>query len=218
MSSLRARLFVALVAVVILAGLVSGLAIYWWAYGEAIELQDGLIVQIGSFLAERPARPDPIPSEAVDPDVQVSVAELDEAPSIDPPPLALVPREIADGLHTLDLHGKTWRVFVQTRRDGSRMVVGQPAEARDEIMREGAAHAAVSFAALIPCLMVLIAWSSTTAFAQFRFSPKNWTAKATGRRRDFRTRVFRMSSDHSFWPSTASSDDLRTGSIASAAL
>ena len=37
------------------------------------------------------------------------------------------------------------------------MVVGQPAEARDEIMREGAAHAAVSFAALIPCLMVLIA-------------------------------------------------------------
>ena len=157
MSSLRTRLFIALAAVVTLAGLISGLAIHWWAYGEAIELQDGLIVQVGSFLAERPVRPDLIPSKAVDPDVQVSVAELDEAPTIDAPPLALAPKEIPDGLQTLDLQGKTWRVLVQTRRDGSRTVVGQPAEARDEIAREGAGHAATSFAALIPCLMVLIA-------------------------------------------------------------
>jgi two-component system, OmpR family, sensor kinase len=157
MSSLRTRLFIALAAVVTLAGLISGLAIYWWAYGEAIELQDGLIVQVGSFLAERPVRPDLIPSKGVDPDVRVSVAELDEAPTIDAPPLAFVPKEIPDGLQTLDLQGKTWRVLVQTRRDGSRMVVGQPAEVRDEIAREGAGHAATSFAALIPCLMVLIA-------------------------------------------------------------
>lgn len=157
MSSLRARLFIALAAVVTLAGLVSGLAVYWWAFGEAIELQDGLIVQVGSFLAERPVRPDLIPSGAVDPDARVSIAELDEAPSIDAPPLAFVPKEIPGGLHTLDLQGKTWRVLVQTRRDGSRMAVGQPAEARDEIARESAIHAATSFAALIPCLMVLIA-------------------------------------------------------------
>jgi two-component system, OmpR family, sensor kinase len=157
MSSLRARLFIGLAAVVVLAVLVSGLAIYWWAFGEAIELQDGLIVQVGSFLAERPVRPDLIPSEGVDPDVRVSVAELHEAPSIDAPPLAFVPKEIPDGLQTLDLRGKAWRVLVHTRRDGSRMVVGQPAEARDEIVREAAAHAATSFAALIPCLTVLIA-------------------------------------------------------------
>ena len=128
MSSLRTRLFIALAAVVILAGLVSGLAICWWAFGEAIELQDGLLVQVGSFLAERPVRPDLIPSEGVDPDVRASVAELEEAPSIDAPPLAFVPKEILDGLQTLDLQGKTWRVLVQTRRDGSRMVVGQPAK------------------------------------------------------------------------------------------
>jgi hypothetical protein len=57
MNSLRARLFVALAAVVTLAGLVSGLAIYWWAYGEAVELQDGLIVQVGSLLADQRVRP-----------------------------------------------------------------------------------------------------------------------------------------------------------------
>jgi len=179
MSSLRTRLFLALAAVVTLAGAVSGLAIYWWMYGEAIELQDGLIVQVGSFLAERPGPPDLTPSQDVDSDARLSVAELGQARSVDPSPLASVSNEIADGLHTLDLQGKTWRVLVQTRRDASRIVVGQPIEARDEVARGSAIHAVASFAALIPCLMVLIG-----LVIRYSFRPVSGLTETLDRDRD----------------------------------
>jgi two-component system OmpR family sensor kinase len=157
MSSLRARLFIALAAVVTLAGLVSSIAIYRWAFGEAIELQDGLIVQVGAFLADRPIRPDLKPSGRVEPDVRVSAVELNGLPAADAPPLAFVSKDVADGLHTLDLQGKPWRVLVETRPNGSRMAVGQPTESREQIARGSALRAATFFVALIPCLMGLIA-------------------------------------------------------------
>ena len=94
MSSLRARLFIALAAVVTVAGLVSSLAIYRWAFGEAIELQDGLIVQVGAFLADRPIRPDLKPSGRVEPDVRVSAVELNGLPAADAPPLAFVSKTL----------------------------------------------------------------------------------------------------------------------------
>lgn len=157
MSSIRARLFIALTAVVILAGLVSGLAIYRWAFGEAIELQDGLIIQVGSFLSDRPISPDLKPTRGVEPDVRVSAVELNGIPTTDAPPLAFVPKGVSDGLQTLDLQGKPWRVLVQTRPDGSRVAVGQPTESREVIARGSAIRAATFFVASIPCLMALIA-------------------------------------------------------------
>jgi two-component system, OmpR family, sensor kinase len=157
MSSLRARLFVVLAVVVTIAGLVSSLAIYRWAFGEAIELQDGLIVQIGVFLADRPIRLDLKPSGHVEPDVRVSAVELSGLPAADAPPLAFVPKDVPDGLHTLDLQGKPWRVLVQTRPNGSRIAVGQPTESREGVARGSALRAATFFIALIPCLMALIA-------------------------------------------------------------
>jgi two-component system OmpR family sensor kinase len=217
MSSLRARLFIALAAVVTLTGLVSSLAIYRWAFGEAIELQDGLIVQVGAFLADRPIRPDLTPSGGIEPDVRVSAVELNGLPAADAPPLAFVPKDVADGLHTLNLQGRPWRLLVQTRSSGSRMAVGQPTESREQIARGSALRAAMFFVALIPCLMALMALVIHSSLR-----PVSRLTEKLERDRDanlspLRTWAFQMSCGRLFWPSTTSSGGSRISSITSAA-
>src|SRR5258707_11770962 len=48
--SLRARLFVGLTAVILLAGGIGGAFTYLWAFDEGIEMQDSTLIQIGSLL------------------------------------------------------------------------------------------------------------------------------------------------------------------------
>ena len=157
MTSLRARLYAALAALAVAGGLLSGVVVYRWAFDEAIELQDGLLAQIGAFLAHGRPGLDAFPTRGVDPDARVSFIELDGAPADARRPLTGVPASAADGLHTLTLGGQSWRVLVETRADGGRFAVGQPAEARDEIARGSAFGAAAPFAALLPCQLILIA-------------------------------------------------------------
>ncbi len=157
MTSLQGRLFMALAGLVAAAGLLSGFAVYRWAFDEAIELQDGLLVQMGAFLAENRVRPDLLASRDVDPDARVSIAELDGAPIGAGGPLARIPKGAVDGLQIFAAGDELWRVLVRTRLDGSRVAVGQPARARDEIARGSAYRAAAPFAILIPCLMISIA-------------------------------------------------------------
>ena len=217
MSSLRARLFIALAAVVTLAGLVSGLAVYWWAFGEAIELQDGLIVQVGSFLAERPVRPDLIPSGAVDPDARV----LDRRTGRSAIDRCASSRVRAEGTPRWPPHTRSPGEDVACPRPnptgrqphGCRATGGSPRRncarrrhSRGDVLRR--AHPLPDGPDR--------AGHPTTAFARFRFSRINWTVTGTGRRPVFRTRIFRMSSDRSFWRLTALLDGSGTGSIASA--
>jgi hypothetical protein len=77
--SLRARLFVGLTAVILLAGSVGGVFAYIWAFDEAIEMQDSILIQIGGLLQNGSVKNDQS-LHGVDADAEVVVMELGTAP------------------------------------------------------------------------------------------------------------------------------------------
>ena len=77
--SLRARLFVGLTAVILLAGCIGGAFTYLWAFDEAIEMQDSTLIQIGSLLQNGSVKSDQSLG-GVDADAEVDVTELGMAP------------------------------------------------------------------------------------------------------------------------------------------
>ena len=76
--SLRARLFVGLTAIILLAGCVGGLFAYIWAFDEAIEMQDSILIQIGSLLQSGSVKSDQS-LRGVDADAEVEIMELGTA-------------------------------------------------------------------------------------------------------------------------------------------
>src|SRR5437899_2784118 len=77
--SLRARLFVGLTAVILLAGCIGGAFTYLWAFDEAIEMQDSTLIQIGSLLQNGSVKSDQS-LRGVDADAEVDVTELGATP------------------------------------------------------------------------------------------------------------------------------------------
>jgi two-component system OmpR family sensor kinase len=154
-TSLRARLFAALAAFILVAGLVAGVVTFRWAFDEAIELQDAVLLQVAALVVANRANNDLPAQLGVDAEARVVVQEL-------PPPaditdaLLPLPAQIPDGMHTLDIGAQQWRVLVRTRADGSRVAVGQITRYRNEIANGSALRAVIPFAVLIPCLMVLV--------------------------------------------------------------
>src|SRR3977135_4409618 len=77
--SLRARLFVGLTAVILLAGCIGSAFTYLWAFDEAIEMQDSTLIQIGSLLQNGGVKSEQS-LRGIDADAQVDVTELGTAP------------------------------------------------------------------------------------------------------------------------------------------
>lgn len=152
--SLRARLFVGLTFMIVATGGIAGYFTFRWAFDEAIEAQDSLLTQIGAVALNATFRND-MPLRGIDAEAQVVIEELGSVARgmTDDRLLWNLP----DGLHDAARGGQPWRVMLQTRQDGSRFAVGQPAEIRDEIARDTALRTLIPLASLIPCLMVVIA-------------------------------------------------------------
>lgn len=152
--SLRGRLFVGLTAIMLLTGAIGGVFAYRWAFGEAIELQDSILIQLAS-LAQNASFGGGQPLHGVEEDTEVWLIELGKTP-----------RGLADDRQLFILHDglqvATWknqpvRVLLRTRPDGSRFAVAQPTAVRDETARDVAFRTLLPIAALIPCLMVVTA-------------------------------------------------------------
>lgn len=158
-SSLRGRLFTGLAILTVGMALAAGFLAYRWAFDEAIELQDAILLQVGS-LAARNHLSTTLPSEGnIDGEAQVLIEEIkprggaaDRGNSV-----ARLPSDLPDGLQTVTRGGTQWRILVRTRSDGSRVAVGQPTANRDEVAQDSALRTIVPLGILIPCLMVLIA-------------------------------------------------------------
>lgn len=137
MKSLRARLFCGLAVLIIASCVGAGVWAFSWSFDEAIELQDAILQQIGALAIRHHVQAD-LPAQAgVDAEARVIVRDIPDRAggaesSIDFPS---VPVELKDGLHTLEAREGLWRVFVQTRSDGSRVAIAQPTAARDEFAR-----------------------------------------------------------------------------------
>jgi two-component system, OmpR family, sensor kinase len=159
MSSLRARLFAGLAAFILMTGLAAGIFTFRWAFDEAIELQDAVLLQVGALAAGNRPQTELPAQRGVDTEARVVVEELrrpQDAGSNANAALPL-PADVSDGLQTIGLGANQWRVLVRSRPDGSRVAVGQLTAYRDEIARGSALRTVLPFAVLIPCLMLLVA-------------------------------------------------------------
>jgi two-component system OmpR family sensor kinase len=158
MAGLRARLFAGTALLVVATGLAAGGLAFRWAFQEAIELQDAILVQVGELAVKNHLQAELPALGGVDAEARIVVEELSDAP--DRPQSATVlpsiPNGLPDGIQTLPWRGEKWRVLVRTRPDGSRKAVGQPTAARDEIARDSALRTIIPLGALVPCLMLLV--------------------------------------------------------------
>jgi len=152
--SLRGRLFVGLTVVIVLAGAVGGTLAYMWAYNEAIEMQDSVLTQVGTFAMSALIRQSQ-PMIGVDAESDVILLELGATPhgSADERRLWT----LHDGLHNVVRQGRAIRVLVRTRPDGSKFAVVQGDEIRSEIAGDTAIRTLLPIAALVPCLLLVTA-------------------------------------------------------------
>ena len=152
--SLRTRLFVGLTAIILLAGCVGGVFAYIWAFDEAIEMQDSILIQIGSLAQNGSIRSDQS-LHGVDADAEVMFMELGTTPHGSAEDRQLW--SFQDGLHVVARNGRSMRVLLRTRPDGSRFAVAQGTAIRDEIASNMALRTLLPIAALIPCLLLVTA-------------------------------------------------------------
>ena len=152
--SLRGRLFISLTTIILLTGLVGGVFAHRWAFNEAIETQDSVLIQIaglvqsGGFTGAQDLH-------GVDEDAEVWLMELGKVPQGTPEERQLW--RLQDGMRDATRKGKPVRVVLKTRADGSRFAVAQSTGVRDEIASDMALRTVLPIAALIPCLMLVIA-------------------------------------------------------------
>jgi two-component system OmpR family sensor kinase len=152
--SLRARLFIWLTTIIIVTGALSAVLVYKWAFGEAMELQDSVLIQLAS-LAQNGSVSGGQPLQGVEEDTEVWLIELGKVtrdPTDDRQLFGL-----KDGLHIATRKSQPIRVLLRTRSDGSRFAVAQPTSVRDDTAREMAVRTLLPIAALIPCLMLVTA-------------------------------------------------------------
>jgi two-component system OmpR family sensor kinase len=148
--SLQGRLVVSLTAMIVVTGAIAGGVAFRLAFDEAIELQDSILLQVGT-IAGNIRVPEPVPvSDNLEPEAQAVIEELNDAADKDS--LGSLP----DGLHIVSRSHEAWRLLIRTRPDGSRVLIGQPIYIRDKIARNSALHAVVPLVALLPCLMLVV--------------------------------------------------------------
>jgi two-component system OmpR family sensor kinase len=152
--SLRARLFVGLTAVILLAGCIGGAFTYLWAFDESIEMQDSTLIQIGSLLQNGSVKSNQSLG-GVDADAEVDVTELGTVPHGSAEERLLWSHQ--DGLHVVSRIGQSARVLLRTRPDGSRFAVTQLTDVRDDIASSTAIRTLLPIAAMTPCLLLVAA-------------------------------------------------------------
>jgi two-component system, OmpR family, sensor kinase len=156
MASLRARLYAGLAAIILLTGLAAAVTAFRWAYDEAFELQDAVLLQIGALAVNNRLQTVPVIEHGIDAETRVIIEELGRSPPDVNAGLPRLPDDIPDGLQTLVRGKGSWRLLVRTRPDGSRVAVSQSTDYRDEIAHDSALRAILPLACLIPCLMLLV--------------------------------------------------------------
>jgi two-component system, OmpR family, sensor kinase len=132
--SLRGRLFAGLTSVILITGAVGGTLAYMWAYSEAIEIQDSVLVQIGTFAMNAAIRQSQ-PVNGVDVDSDVAVVELGDVPRGSADNRRLW--SLQDGLQNDVYQGQPVRAMLRTRPDGSRFATRKSGPSSRATWRSG---------------------------------------------------------------------------------
>lgn len=163
-NSLQFQLSAWLSGIVLLLAAGAGGFAFWTSFEEANELQDDQLRQVASMfdlydLPIKPPRFAGVADAAMEPDLQIAVQVIGEAAALGPGDqvnrLAL-PFDMSSGMHTVAVHGESWRVLVRPLQGGQRLAVGQQTAARDEIARTSALRTVLPLLALVPLVVVLV--------------------------------------------------------------
>ena len=156
--------FILSLAILVVAS-VAGAFSFLSAFDEAHELQDDVLRQVAQLMDRQRLSPI-VPTTGnrlkdVDEESRVIIQRLGEAnpsaTSVDAGGTLLLPTTLADGLHTLEVGGETFRVLVKTTTAGERIAVAQESGFRNEIARDGALRTVMPFLILVPVLLLIVA-------------------------------------------------------------
>ncbi|MGE4339961.1 MAG: ATP-binding protein [Pigmentiphaga sp.] len=145
-----------------MAALVAGVFSFASALNEAHELQDDLLRQIAHLMDRQHlvASPANAALDESNEDARVTVQRLGDSPPSTPVAAGAgtlpIPANLADGLHTLELDGESFRVMIKTFASGERFAVSQEADFRNEIARDGALRTVMPFLILVPVLLLIV--------------------------------------------------------------
>ncbi|NNM69281.1 MAG: two-component sensor histidine kinase [Gallionella sp.] len=157
--SLQRQLSLVLGSAILCAGLLAAIASFRLAYSEAKEFQDDMLRQIAAMSAGSAANSPAsitdgqyLPDTALaDPESRVTILHL---PSDTRPDW--LTGDLSAGLHTLNVGADHLRVFVRDGPAGTRTVVFQLTDARDEIAADSAWRTLIPLLLLLPVLAWLI--------------------------------------------------------------
>lgn len=160
--SLRWMLSASICGAILLVGIVGALASFWFAFDEARDLQDDELREIARLVT---LRGETIVSSANrlsaddEPEMRIWVIRTYAGGTrVSTPDLALsLPARLADGLHTVESRGASWRLYARTVDAAHGLAVAQRTSARDEIARDSALRTLVPFLVVIPILILLTA-------------------------------------------------------------
>jgi two-component system, OmpR family, sensor kinase len=137
--SLRTRLFFGLAALLVVTCVSAGVWAFNWSFDEAIELQDAILLQVGTLALQNHVEGELPPQASVDAEATIVISDIPNKPAQAARDTGFnIPPDTTDGLHTLGGRDGSWRVLLRTRSDGSRVAIAQPTAARDEFARDSA--------------------------------------------------------------------------------
>lgn len=151
--SLRRQLSQYLALSILLTACIAGAFSFYFALGEAHELQDDVLRQTASLLQQQNVH------ERTQ--LMRTAAESEELAHVIVEPMGLrnglgVPVSLPDGFYGQVLKGTDYRILLSTQADGQRIVVAQPTAGRDAIARDSALRTLAPFLVLIPILILLV--------------------------------------------------------------
>mgnify|MGYP003582745121 CR=1 FL=1 len=178
-TSLQRKLSIWMSATIVCLAVVAGFVSYYSAFHEAHEFQDDVLERVAEsfgrykssdlsvFSDKRRNRKFGQASELVIESLTPPVpGQVDE-----PASRFKLPYTTADGLRTMTILRKSWRVLVYTSESGDRLVVAQPTNLRNDIARSSGLTAIIPLLVLIPLLLVIL-----TLIIRMMFRPVNQLA------------------------------------------
>lgn len=163
--SVQLKLSFTLSLAILVVAIVAGVFSFLSAFDEAHELQDDVLRQVAQLMDRQRLSPAPPTTDVhpkdVDEESRVIVQRLGEThsseSSVDAGGTLSLPMTLADGLHTLEVGGETFRILVKTTAAGERIAVAQEVGLRNEIARDGALRTVMPFLILVPVLLLIVA-------------------------------------------------------------
>ena len=158
--SLQFRLFLWLPLAIVLVAVPAGFLSYWYAFREAIELQDDQLRQTAAWAQRQRFSAPPIEAAGpADADPESRLIVLTGQPQSPWQPEGAAPGLSAnapDGLQTVAIGGVPWRFVISSRDRGVRIAVGQQTAVRNEIANKSALRTVAPLLSLIILLPLVI--------------------------------------------------------------